>query len=130
MAKLPPVIRSINEATEHEVENTRGTSIQILLGPEDGVPNFATRCFTIKPGGRIPSHRHDFIEHEQVVLAGEMVLGLDDKEVTVKEGDSVFIPAYVAHWYENRSELEVKFICVVPCTKTYQTEWLDEGDKA
>ena len=107
------------------VERTRGARIEILLGPEEGVPNFATRRFTVDPGGRIPCHRHDAIEHEQVILEGSMVIGLDDREVEVAAGDCVFIPAGVAHWYENRGDGPVRFLCVVPMTADYQTEWLE-----
>ncbi len=120
-----PVVRPMNASEAVDVERSRGTTIQILLGPEEGVPNFATRCFTIQPGGRIPRHRHDFIEHEQVVLEGSMVIGLDEREATAEAGDCIFIPAGVAHWYENRGEVPVRFLCVVPITKDYQTEWLE-----
>ena len=120
-----PVVRPMDKIQNVPVERTRGTTIQILLGPEEGVPHFATRRFTIQPGGRIPSHRHNSIEHEQVVLEGSMVLGLDDREVEVKAGDCVFIPAGVAHWYENRGQVPVRFLCVVPMTDEYQTEWLE-----
>jgi quercetin dioxygenase-like cupin family protein len=107
------------------VEGARGTSIQVLLGPEDGTPNFVTRRFTIDPGGRIPCHRHPTIEHEQVVLEGEMVLALDEREHVVRAGDCVFIPAGVAHWYENRGAVPVRFLCMVPRTADYTTEWLE-----
>ena len=120
-----PVIRPMDANRAVAVERTRGTTIEILLGPEEGVPNFATRRFTIQPGGRIPRHRHDAIEHEQVILEGSMVIGLDDREVEVAAGDCVFIPAGVAHWYENRGEVPVRFLCVVPMTAEYQTEWLE-----
>jgi|AMFO01.1.fsa_nt_gi Uncharacterized conserved protein, contains double-stranded beta-helix domain len=120
-----PVVRAMNEAPPAKVANSRGASIQVLLGPAQGVPNFVTRRFTLEPGGRIPAHRHDSIEHEQVVLEGEMVLGLDDETVTVRAGDCVFIPAGVAHWYENRGTVPVRFLCIVPRTDDYRTEWLE-----
>lgn len=123
-AASPYVVRSIDSVQRQEVERSRGASIQVLLGPDDRVPNFATRCFTLAAGGRIPRHRHATIEHEQVMLEGEMVLGLDDEVVTVRAGDCMLIPAGVAHWYENRSETPVRFLCMVPLTDEYQTEWL------
>ena len=46
--------------------------------------------------------------------------------VEVRPGDSVFIPAGVRHWYENRDNVAVRFLCVVPATNNYQTEWLEE----
>lgn len=120
-----PVVRGMAGVTAQAVPHTRGTTIQILLGPAEGAPNFVTRRFTIEPGGRIPCHRHDSIEHEQVVLEGEMVLGLDKQVHTVIAGDCVFIPPGVAHWYENRGSVPVRFLCMVPNTPDYQTEWLE-----
>ena len=125
-AKTPPVIRPMEEAAALEVERSRGAFIQILLGPDDHVPNFATRRFTLMPGGRIPCHSHDAIEHEQVVLEGEMTLGLDDAVHLVRPGDCVFIPARTSHWYENRGEEPVKFLCMVPVTDAFQTTWLED----
>jgi len=124
-----PVVRSMEAIDEVEVDRSRGTTIQILLGPEEGVPNFATRRFTIQPGGRIPCHRHESIEHEQVVLEGAMVIGFDGEETEVMAGDCVFIPSGVAHWYENRGSVPVRFLCVVPMTADYQTEWLEPPEK-
>jgi len=121
------VVRNQDAVEAIAVPRCRGTTMKVLLGPESGVQNFITRLFSVEPGGRIPCHRHDHIEHEQVVLEGSMVIGLDDREVEVRPGDSVFIPARVDHWYENRGRDTVRFICVVPRTDDYQTEWLEEA---
>lgn len=121
----PPVVRSSASVASQTVERTRGASIQVLIGPTDGAPNFVTRKFTLEADGRIPCHRHDTIEHEQIMLSGAMVIGLDNREITVNEGDAVFIPAGVAHWYENRTDKAVTFLCMVPTTADYQTEWLE-----
>ncbi|MEX1309593.1 MAG: cupin domain-containing protein [Candidatus Sulfomarinibacteraceae bacterium] len=130
MSHIPsPVIRDAAAVTPQPVERTRGAAIQILIGPADGAANFMTRRFTIEPGGRIPRHRHDSIEHEQVMLAGTMTIGLDHREADVTVGDSIFIPAGVAHWYENRTDEPVAFLCMVPITADYQTEWLEPAEK-
>lgn len=122
---MPAVIRNMNEVPPSPVGNSRGASIQVLLGPAEDVPNFVTRRFTLAPGGRIPEHRHESIEHEQVMLEGEMVLTLDGEENVVRAGDCIFIPAGVAHAYANRSDGIVRFLCIVPRTDDYQTEWLE-----
>lgn len=122
---LEATVRKMDAAPAVSVDRARGATIQVVLGPEDGTPNFVTRRFTLRPGGRIPRHRHDSIEHEQVVLEGVMVVGLDQSEVEVGAGDCLFIPAGVAHWYENRGANPVRFLCVVPSTDDYQTEWLE-----
>jgi len=121
------VVRNQDAVEEITVPRCRGTTMKVLLGPESGVPNFITRQFSVDPGGRIPCHRHDHIEHEQIVLEGSMVIGLDGRETEVRLGDSIFIPAGVDHWYENRGADTVRFMCVVPRTDDYQTEWLEEA---
>ena len=121
------VVRNQDAVETIIVPRCRGTTMKVLLGPESGVPNFITRQFSVDPGGRIPCHRHDHIEHEQVVLEGSMIIGLDGRETEVRPGDSIFIPAGVDHWYENRGTDTVRFICVIPRTDDYQTEWLEEA---
>lgn len=120
-----PVVRSIASVKAEPVTRSRGAAIQILIGPADGAPSFVTRRFTLAPGGRIPRHLHDSIEHEQVMLEGVMVLGLGEREVEVRAGDAIFIPAGTAHWYENRSAETAVFLCMVPSTSDYSTEWLE-----
>jgi len=124
-----PVVRNMSSVEAQPVERSRGAAIQVLIGPDDGTPNFITRRFTLEPGGRIPRHRHDTIEHEQVMLASSMVIGLDDDEIEVSEGDCIFIPAGVSHWYENRTDQTVAFLCMVPMTTDYQTEWLEPPEE-
>lgn len=98
----------------------------VLIGPERGAVRYVTRRFTLAPGGRIPAHRHEDIEHQQVVVRGEMVLTLDGVERVVRPGDAVFIPVGTVHAYANRSLEEVEFLCIVPATSNYATEWLEE----
>lgn len=108
------------------VKRARGARMAVLIGPEQGAPNFITRRFLLAPGGRIPAHRHPAIEHEQVMVRGEMVLGIDDEVKVVRAGDAMYLPAGCTHWYENRTAEEVEFLCVIPNTKDYATEWLEE----
>ena len=119
-----PVIKATDAVPAEEVERCVDTTIQVLLGPDE-VSCFYTRQFTIAPGGSIPAHRHDSIEHDQVMLAGEMVLTLAGQERTVTTGDVVYIPAGTAHAYRNDGDEPVRFLCIVPATAVYGTEWLD-----
>jgi len=108
------------------VKRARGARMAVLVGPEQGAPNFITRRFLLAPGARIPAHRHPTIEHEQVMVRGEMVLGMGDQVRTVRAGDAMYLPAGCAHWYENRSGEEAEFLCVIPNTRDYATEWLED----
>ena len=121
--KSTPIIRKISDVAAGNVDGAEGAEIQVLLGPNDEMPSFYTRIFTLEAGARVPKHRHRGIEHEQVVLEGEMVLMLEDKEVTVRAGDVVYLPADQFHGYENRVENKARFLCMVPAGD-YNTEWL------
>ena len=120
---MTAVIRAMQSVPAVEVGRSQGATIQVLLGPDDGVPNFHTRRFTLEPGGWIPEHMHPSIEHEQVMLEGEMVLVLDGVEKTAKPGDCMYIPAGCWHSYRNEGEVPVRFLCMVPVTASYDTEF-------
>lgn len=114
------------QAPGEPVQRSRGARMAVLIGPPQGPVRFVTRRFTLSPGGAIPEHRHSAIEHQQVVVRGEMTLRLDGVEQVVRAGDAVFIPAGTAHAYANCSPEEVEFLCIVPATTDYATEWLEE----
>jgi quercetin dioxygenase-like cupin family protein len=108
------------------VLRARGARMAVLVGPHQGAPNFVTRRFELEPGGRIPMHSHPTIEHEQVVVRGAMVITLSGEDRTVRAGDAVFIPAGTPHAYANLGDEVVEFICVIPNTSGYATDWLEE----
>ena len=120
-----PVIRRGRDVRDEAISVAKDATIKILLGADQGLPNFEIREFTIQPGGRIPSHRHDVLEHGQLVLEGEMTILLGDEEHTVGVGDSIFLPEGTPHWYKNRGDTPVRFLCVIP-RKPYRTEWLEK----
>jgi len=122
----PGLVIASGEAPLAPVARARGARMAVLVGPEQGAPSFVTRRFTLAPGGRIPAHRHPTLEHEQVVVRGEMVLTMDGRNRVVRAGDAVFLPAGCAHAYENLGTEEVEFICVIPRTAGYETEWLED----
>jgi quercetin dioxygenase-like cupin family protein len=125
-SKGRPVVIAPQAAPAPPVKRARGARMAVLIGREQGAPNFITRRFLLAAGGRIPAHRHPAIEHEQVMVRGEMVLGIDDDVMVVRVGDAMYLPAGCAHWYENRTAEEVEFLCVVPNTSEYATEWLED----
>ena len=105
-------IRHAAEVPAEVVAAGKGTSRQVLIGPEVG-PNFALRRFIMEPGGGIPAHTNT-VEHEQYVLCGRARLGIADRVQEVAAGDVVFIPAGTPHWYEVIGDERFEFLCVVP----------------
>ncbi|MBC2606758.1 cupin domain-containing protein [Pelagicoccus albus] len=101
-----------------------GTSRSVLIGPTDA-PNFALRKFVMEPGGGMPAHTNT-VEHEQYILKGGAEVGIGEKVFSVREGDVVFIPAGVPHWYKADAQTGFEFLCIVP-NKDDRIELVDTG---
>ncbi|WP_415379406.1 cupin domain-containing protein [Halosimplex sp. TS25] len=108
-----PLIRRAGDVEYEEVDAAEGLQKGVLVGEEHGAPNLAIRRFTLAPGAEVPKHTNE-VEHEQYVLAGEYVVGIDGEEHTVRGGDSLHIPAGAVHWYRNERDIEGAFLCAVP----------------
>ncbi len=108
-----PVIRRAEQVRYESVDAADGLRKGVLINESDGAPHFAMRRFTLAPGASVPRHTNE-VEHEQYVLSGEYVVGIDGEEHVVSAGDSLFIPAGTVHWYRNESDREGAFICAVP----------------
>ncbi|HKL28554.1 MAG TPA: cupin domain-containing protein [Natrialbaceae archaeon] len=114
MSQQPsPVIRRADDIEYEPVDAADGMAKGVLIDESRGAPNFAIRRFTLDPGAEVPKHTNE-VEHEQYVLSGEYVVGIDDEEYTVGEGDSLLIPAGVVHWYRNEGDDPGAFLCAVP----------------
>jgi len=108
-----PQIRRAEDIEYESVGAADGMEKGVLVGEAHGAPNLAIRRFTLAPGGSVPKHTNK-IEHEQYVLEGEYVVGIDNTEYTVSAGDALHIPAGVVHWYRNEGDQKGAFLCAVP----------------
>ena len=88
------------------------TETQVLIGPEDGAPNFALRRFVMEAGGGMPRHTNA-VEHEQYVLTGAARVTIGDRVHEVAAGTALYIPAAVPHSYEV-TDAPFEFLCIVP----------------
>lgn len=93
---------------------------QVLIGPEDGAPNFALRYFTIPPRSfsNLDYHEHD---HGVVITHGRARVMLGEEFEEVGEGDVVYIPGWERHQFENLTDEPLTFLCVIP-PKTAQPD--------
>ena len=106
---------SVKHASDVEAKDVaagKDTTIQVLISAQEG-PNFAMRKFSMKPGGGMPRHTNT-VEHEQYVLRGQAKIGIGEKAYEVKQGDVVFIPEGVIHFYENIGDEPFEFLCMIP----------------
>ena len=69
------MIRNINDVQMNPVEmdGVQGASMAVMVGRDDGAPNFALRSFQVESGGHTPRHSHDY-EHEIYIVSGSGTL--------------------------------------------------------
>ncbi len=104
--------------TEIPVQQMQGQELKdvkmrVVIGPDDGAPNFVMRLFEVGPGGYTPLHTHDW-EHEVFIKSGQATLTAKDGEKPLKSGDAVFIAANELHQFRNTGEQILEFICLIP----------------
>ena len=113
MSDPAPLVRRADEVEYEPVDAAEGMSKGVLVDAADDAPTFALRRFTLAPGATVPRHTNA-VEHEQHVLAGEYVVGIDEEEHVVSAGDTLLIPAGTVHWYRNEGAETGAFLCAVP----------------
>lgn len=106
------VVRPADDAPARDIAAGRGTSMQVLVGPDEGAANFVMRRFRMESGGGIPLHSNR-VEHEQYVLRGRARMRVGDAVHEVGPDDTLFIPAGVEHSYDVLDG-PFEFLCVVP----------------
>jgi quercetin dioxygenase-like cupin family protein len=105
-------VKHTHDVKANNVAAGKDTTIQVLISSQEG-PNFALRKFSMKPGGGMPLHTNT-VEHEQFVLGGQARIGIGEQVYEVRQGDVVFIPEGIPHFYENIGEEPFEFLCIIP----------------
>lgn len=93
-------------------KTAKGVEKRVLIGLNEGAPNYIMRHFKIEPGGFTPDHAHPW-EHEVYILKGNGTLKTSEGERDIKAGDYVFIPPNEKHQFCAKGNA-IEFICVIP----------------
>ncbi len=114
------IVRSQHDVPSQTMDlpGTRGVTMRLMVGRDDGAPNFAMRLFEVQPGGCTPLHKHNY-EHEVMVVSGkgQVVGGTDGSTIRpVEAGTVVFMPANETHQFRNIGTQPLTFMCLVPIT--------------
>ncbi len=96
-----------------QMEGAAGVTMRMLIGPDDGAPNFHMRMFEVVPGGHTPLHRHDW-EHEVYVLSGCGSVRAGAEERPIAPGQCVFVAPDEEHQFCNPGQTPLRFLCLVP----------------
>ena len=108
----PGIVKTVADLELQAVPAGTATQTQVLVGEDDGAPNFAMRRFVMGEGGGMPLHTNA-VEHEQYVLRGRGRVRIGEALHDVEAGDAVYIPAGTPHSYDV-VEAPFEFLCVVP----------------
>ncbi|MAY73475.1 MAG: cupin [Phycisphaerae bacterium] len=113
-----PVIRNIDDTPRSPVQmdGVSGASMAIMVGREDGAPNFALRQFEVEPGGHTPRHSHDY-EHEVYVVSGTGEILLEGAYRPIRGGDVIYVPAEEEHQFRASGADPLRFLCAVPVSR-------------
>lgn len=81
-----------------------------ILTEEQNAKALAGHFSILFPGGNVPNHYHEKRESLIFLIAGELMEILEGKEIPLKAGDVIFIPAGEKHKMENRSDRDARYI--------------------
>ncbi len=95
------------------VEEMPGVTKRVVIGPEDGAPNFIMRIIEVEPKAAVPMHTHVW-EHGIFVLSGKGALLLEDGEKPVEKENVVFVPPNLVHGFANKGDEPLRIICLIP----------------
>jgi len=89
-----------------------GVVKNVLVGPEDGAPNFIIRYFHVPVGKKTFFDQHPH-EHGIVILHGKATVQINDDFYAVTPLDSIFIQGNDIHQLTNIGDEPLGFICVI-----------------
>ncbi len=95
---------------KNNVPKTQKAKIAVLTPKED--KDFIVRKIKIEAGGSMPNHTNE-IQHQQYVLSGEAKVVVGNNEYHAKEGDFIYIPAGINHYYEACFDSNYEFLCII-----------------
>lgn len=93
-------------------------TIRRLIDTPDGADRFLMSMFELEPNGATPPHYHDW-EHEIYVLSGTLCVQLpsEGREVSLRQGDVVFIPRGEAHGLATGPDERARLLLVAPAER-------------
>lgn len=107
------IVRNYRQVDAEAAAEAEGVTVRVVIGREQGAPNFVMRVFDLEPGAKTPLHTHAW-EHEVFVLAGEGEVYGGGQDAQLAEGDTVWVPPMEEHRFVNDGDEPLRFICVVP----------------
>jgi phosphoglucomutase len=94
------------EAKEHRtIYRPWGSYTSLEIGP-----TYQVKRINVNPGARLSLQSHRHRAENWVVVSGEALVTIDDRQQVVKKGESVYVPRGGRHRMENQKEEEMVLI--------------------
>jgi quercetin dioxygenase-like cupin family protein len=94
-------------------EGAVGARMAVLIGPQEGAPNFVMRRIELDAGGCTPYHSHAW-EHVVYILEGTGKLKNQSEPLDLKPGSSVLVLPNEEHQFAADPESPLVFLCTIP----------------
>lgn len=97
----------------YEAADVSGVEAKVIIGPQDGEPNYYVRYFRVEPGGQtsLDQHEHD---HGVFILHGRAQVSLGGETVELEPQDIVYVPGMEVHQFRAVGAEPLGFLCIVP----------------
>ena len=99
-------VKDVKLTEEHVFENRPWGKFEILLDKD----YFKSKIIRIEPGQKISYQSHSQRSEHWIIVKGEALVIIDEKEIKVKTGEHVFIPKGAKHRAINLGTTAVEFI--------------------
>lgn len=106
------------DPVEIHTEEVQAVLKHVLVGPEEGAPNFVIRYFHIPVGDKSFYDQHPH-EHGIVILHGHARVQIKDEFYELGPLDAIFISGNDIHQLVNSGDTPLGFLCVI----THQAEY-------
>jgi quercetin dioxygenase-like cupin family protein len=101
------------EPTRYEKINVGALAVRFLVEPADSGGSVSVFECDVPADARMPApHSHDAFEETVYGLEGVATFTLDGETVEIGPGDAVCIPRGTVHAFENRGDVDVKFLAM------------------
>jgi len=101
------------EMIDLDIPGSHEVTLWIVIGRDDGAPNFTMLLLEIAPEGHTPHHNHPW-EEEVFVKSGSGRLITMDDETDLQPGDAVYIAPGEPHQFLNTGMEPFQFLCMIP----------------
>jgi len=83
---------------------------KFIFDENTGAKYLIMRIAEIPPGGSVPKHVHEDEEQAYLILEGEGIVIIDEKQYRVREGYAVYIPIGSVHEVINDGNKPLRYV--------------------